>query len=171
MEAVSESKFTSYIEVYDLFKEMLTTEITYRKRLILIEQLNRLLQDVMRKTHFVPEIYYALSERYTHFLIDEFQDTNHLQWKNIEVLTEEAIARGGTLFLVGDKKQAIYRWRGGKSELVDEVAAHYSAYRIDEQNLTTNYRSDGEIVSFNNAVFSAENLTSYRRCHSQRRPG
>ena len=171
VEAVSESKFTSYIEVYDLFKEMLTTEVTYRKRLILIEQLNRLLQDVMRKTHFVPEIYYALSERYTHFLIDEFQDTNHLQWKNIEVLTEEAIARGGTLFLVGDKKQAIYRWRGGKSELVDEVAAHYSAYRIDEQNLTTNYRSDGEIVSFNNAVFSAENLTSYRRRHSQRRPG
>ena len=160
VEAVSESKFTSYIEVYDLFKEMLTTEVTYRKRLILIEQLNRLLQDVMRKTHFVPEIYYALSERYTHFLIDEFQDTNHLQWKNIEVLTEEAIARGGTLFLVGDKKQAIYRWRGGKSELVDEVAAHYSTYRIDEQSLTTNYRSDGEIVSFNNAVFSADNLTN-----------
>jgi ATP-dependent helicase/nuclease subunit A len=160
VEAVSESKFTSYIEVYELFKEMLTTEVTYRKRLILIEQLNRLLQDIMRKTHFVPEIYYALSERYTHFMIDEFQDTNHLQWKNIEVLTEEAIARGGTLFLVGDKKQAIYRWRGGKSELVDEVADHYSAYRIDEQTLATNYRSDGEIVSFNNAVFSAENLTS-----------
>jgi ATP-dependent exoDNAse (exonuclease V) beta subunit len=160
VEAVSESKFTSYIEVYELFKEMLTTEVTYRKRLILIEQLNRLLQDIMRKTDFVPEIYYALSERYTHFMIDEFQDTNHLQWKNIEVLTEEAIARGGTLFLVGDKKQAIYRWRGGKSELVDEVTAHYSAYRIDEQSLATNYRSDGEIVSFNNAVFSAENLTS-----------
>jgi ATP-dependent helicase/nuclease subunit A len=160
VEAVSESKFTSYIEVYDLFKEMLTTEVTYRKRLILIEQLNRLLQDVMRKTDFVPEIYYALSERYTHFLIDEFQDTNHLQWKNIEVLTEEAIARGGTLFLVGDKKQAIYRWRGGKSELVDEVADHYSAYRIDGQSLTTNYRSDGEIVSFNNTVFSAENLAA-----------
>jgi len=114
----------------------------------------------MRKTDFVPEIYYALSERYTHFLIDEFQDTNHLQWKNIEVLTEETIARGGTLFLVGDKKQAIYRWRGGKSELVDEVAEHYRAYRIDEEDLTTNYRSDGEIVSFNNAIFSAENLTT-----------
>ena len=171
VEAVSESKFTSYIEVYDLFKEMLTTEVTYRKRLILIEQLNRLLQDVMRKTYFVPEIYYALSERYTHFLIDEFQDTNHLQWKNIEVLTEEAIARGGTLFLVGDKKQAIYRWRGGKSELVDEVAADYSAYRIDEQTLATNYRSDGEIVSFNNAVFGAENLTGIIDSHSQRRLG
>ncbi len=158
VEAVAGSKYNSYIDVYDLFKETLSTEVTYRKRIILIEQLNRLLQDVMQKTHFVPEIYYALSERYIHFLIDEFQDTNHLQWKNIEALTEEAIARGGTLFLVGDKKQAIYRWRGGKSELVDEVTAHYSTYEINEQALTTNYRSDGIVISFNNAVFSADNL-------------
>ncbi len=158
VEAVAESKFTSYIEIYDLFKEMLKTEITYRKRLVLIEQLNRLLQDVIHKIDFVPEIYYALAERYTHFLIDEFQDTNHLQWKNIEVLTEEAIARGGTLFLVGDKKQAIYRWRGGKPELVDEIAAHYSAYKANEQVLHTNYRSAGHIVSFNNEVFGAHHL-------------
>lgn len=158
VEAVAGSKYNSYIDVYDLFKETLSTEVTYRKRIILIEQLNRLLQEVMQKTNFVPEIYYALSERYIHFLIDEFQDTNHLQWKNIEALTEEAIARGGTLFLVGDKKQAIYRWRGGKSELVDEVTARYGAYEINEQTLTTNYRSDGNIVSFNNTVFSADNL-------------
>ena len=158
VECIAESKFASYVEIYDLFKEMLKTEVTYRKRLILIEQLNRLLQDVIHKIHFIPEIYYALSERYTHFLIDEFQDTNHLQWKNIEVLTEEAISRGGTLFLVGDKKQAIYRWRGGKSELVDEVIARYGAYPIDEQILDTNYRSTGQIVSFNNEVFNVAHL-------------
>ena len=159
VEALSASKYNSFIEVYDLFKDMLVTEVTYRKRLVLIEQLNRLLQDIIRRTNFVPEIYYALSERYTHFLIDEFQDTNHLQWKNIEALTEEAISRGGTLFLVGDKKQAIYRWRGGKSELIDEITSRYGMYNIHEQILTTNYRSGGEIVLFNNTVFAVENLT------------
>ena len=159
VEVVSQSKFTSYVEIYDLFKETLKTEVTYRRRLVLIEQLNRLLQDIIHKTDFVPEIYYALSERHTHFLIDEFQDTNHLQWKNIEILIEEAIARGGTLFLVGDKKQAIYRWRGGKSELVDEVARRYHAYRVDEQILGVNYRSAGQIVAFNNEVFNVDNLT------------
>ncbi|HVN97319.1 MAG TPA: UvrD-helicase domain-containing protein [Syntrophorhabdaceae bacterium] len=158
VEAAAQSKFIPYVEIYKLFKDMLRTEITYRKRLVLIEQLNRLLQDVIHERGFVPEIYYTLAERYTHFLIDEFQDTNHLQWQNIEVLTEEAIARGGTLFLVGDKKQAIYRWRGGEAELVDEVAAHYRAYKVDEQVLRTNYRSAGHIVFLNNVVFACDNL-------------
>ena len=64
-----------------------------------------------------------------------------------------------TNFLVGDKKQAIYRWRGGKSELVDEVARRYHAYRVDEQILGVNYRSAGDIVAFNNEVFNVDNLT------------
>ncbi|MCX5811433.1 MAG: UvrD-helicase domain-containing protein [Proteobacteria bacterium] len=159
-EAVSESKFSSYVDIYLLFKKVLSKEITHNKRIVLIEQLNTLLQHILDKEHFIPEIYYALAERYSHFLIDEFQDTNHLQWKNVEILAEEALSRGGTLFLVGDKKQAIYRWRGGKSELVDEVALKYSAYPVYEFKLTENYRSDEYIVKFNNTVFDATNLNS-----------
>ncbi|MCX5806176.1 MAG: UvrD-helicase domain-containing protein [Proteobacteria bacterium] len=159
-EAVSESKFSSYVDIYLLFKKVLSKEITHDKSLVLIEQLNTLLQQILDKEHFIPEIYYALAERYSHFLIDEFQDTNHLQWKNVEILAEEALSRGGTLFLVGDKKQAIYRWRGGKSELVDEVALKYSAYPVYEFRLTENYRSDEYIVKFNNIVFDSANLRS-----------
>lgn len=159
-EAVSESKFSSYVDIYLLFKKILSKEITHNKRIVLIEQLNTLLQHILDKEHFIPEIYYALAERYSHFLIDEFQDTNHLQWKNVEILAEEALSRGGTLFLVGDKKQAIYRWRGGKSELVDEVALKYSAYPVYEFILSENYRSDEYIIKFNNTVFDAVNLSS-----------
>jgi hypothetical protein len=101
----------------------------------------------------------TLSERYIHFLLDEFQDTSLLQWKNIEVLAEEALSRGGSLFLVGDRKQAIYRWRGGRPELVDEITEQYrDHYGVDELHLDTNYRSLEHVVSFNNEVFDAENL-------------
>ena len=158
VEALSESKFSSYLRVYRLFKDRLKTEVTYRMRLILIEELNRLLQDVIAKEAFIPEIYYALAERYTHFLIDEFQDTNHLQWKNIGVLADEALSRGGTLFLVGDKKQAIYRWRGGKAELVDEISTLYPAYTTYHIPLDTNYRSGEHVIAFNNTIFDGENL-------------
>jgi len=166
-EAVSESKFSSYVDIYLLFKKVLSIEITHNKRLVLIEQLNTLLQHILDKEHFIPEIYYALSERYSHFLIDEFQDTNHLQWKNVEILAEEALSKGGTLFLVGDKKQAIYRWRGGKSELVDEVAMKYSAYPVYKLMLSENYRSDEYVVQFNNTVFDAVNLNSLIESASQ----
>ncbi len=158
VESISESKFSSYIDIYNLFKKNLKKEITYRRKIILIEELNKLLQEIIHSKSFIPEIYYALAERYFHFLIDEFQDTNHLQWKNIEILIEEALSKGGTLFLVGDKKQAIYRWRGGKSELVDEVIEKNQSSPIYELNLDTNFRSSEYIVKFNNIVFNPKNI-------------
>jgi ATP-dependent helicase/nuclease subunit A len=159
VDALAESKFSSYLEIYRLFKERLRREVTSRHRLILIEELNKFLQEVICGKHFIPEIYYALAERYSHFLIDEFQDTNHLQWKNIGILADEALSRGGTLFLVGDKKQAIYRWRGGKAELVDDISSTYPAYAAYPVCLDTNYRSGEYVVAFNNTVFDPENIT------------
>ena len=158
VEALAESKFSSYLEIYTLFKERLHREVTSRQRLILIEELNKLLQDVISGEDFIPEIYYALAERYSHFLIDEFQDTNHLQWKNIGILADEALSRGGTLFLVGDKKQAIYRWRGGKAELVDEISSCYPAYKTHPLCLDINYRSGEHVISFNNTIFDPANI-------------
>ena len=163
-ETLAASKYLPYLEVYSFFKDVFRREVTYFRRVIPIEELNRLLQDVMKRRDFVPEIYYALAERYIHFLIDEFQDTSLLQWKNIEVLAEEALGRGGTLFLVGDKKQAIYRWRGGRADLVDEVSEHFgSHYPAEKLDLDTNYRSGERIVSFNNEVFDAGHLLGLAR--------
>jgi len=171
IEILSESRYASYIEIYELFKQMLQIEITYHKRLILIEQLNILLQKIIKDKHFIPEIYYALAERYSHFLIDEFQDTNHLQWNNIEILAEEALSKGGTLFLVGDKKQAIYRWRGGKAELVDEISSRYQSYPVYELKLDMNYRSGEYVVSFNNTIFDPDNLGAVIKYLKENNPG
>ena len=59
----------------------------------------------------------------THVLIDEFQDTSNSQLDVLRPLLQESLAQGiASLTIVGDKKQAIYGWRGGNSTLFDRVA-------------------------------------------------
>jgi ATP-dependent exoDNAse (exonuclease V) beta subunit len=107
----------------------------------------------------IAEIYYRMATRFNHYLIDEFQDTSRLQWKNLEEMVREAISIGGSLFYVGDKKQAIYRFRGGDARLFDEVKNEFSEY-AKPKSLTKNWRSHKAIVEFNNKIFSKENLIS-----------
>lgn len=105
-----------------------------------------------------PFIYERLGEKYRHYFIDEFQDTSTTQWNNLEPLIDNALAsEGGSLFLVGDAKQAIYRWRGGRAEqLLDLVSANKNPFVVLPQtkNLPVNYRSHDEIVKFNNDFFT-----------------
>ena len=60
----------------------------------------------------LPEIYCRLSANFKDFLIDEFQDTNTIQWKTLKLIVEENLSQDGSFFYVGDKKQAIYGFRG-----------------------------------------------------------
>ncbi len=71
-----------------------------------------------------------------HVLIDEFQDTSSDQWKVLRPLLRESLSQGiASLTIVGDKKQAIYGWRGGDSSLFDSVTeeapANFSVARKD----------------------------------------
>jgi ATP-dependent helicase/nuclease subunit A len=59
----------------------------------------------------VPFIYERLGEKFNHILIDEFQDTSVLQWHNLLPLVENSLSYGYFNLIVGDGKQAIYRWR------------------------------------------------------------
>ncbi|MEZ4874467.1 MAG: UvrD-helicase domain-containing protein [Flavobacteriaceae bacterium] len=115
------------------------------------------------KNEPAPFIYERLGERYRHFFIDEFQDTSYLQWHNLLPLIENALSQqyndetSGSLLLVGDAKQSIYRWRGGLPEqfisLWGEKNPFPSATK-ELRELQTNYRSCKEIVQFNNRFFS-----------------
>lgn len=108
----------------------------------------------------------ALGRRYAHVLVDEFQDTDPLQSEIFWRLCGDPVAdadpadwrhyqlRPGALFLVGDPKQAIYRFRGA------DVAAYVRARDMirfqDPQNLfsiSTNFRSCAGILSFVNSRF------------------
>ena len=108
-------------------------------------------------------IYERLGEKYRYYFIDEFQDTSLLQWQNLIPLISNALSgqdesgkRGG-LILVGDAKQAIYRWRGGRAEQFMGLSQQLSnpfpvAARIEP--LPKNFRSRETLVSFNNRLFS-----------------
>ncbi|NVK28335.1 MAG: UvrD-helicase domain-containing protein [Flavobacteriia bacterium] len=110
----------------------------------------------------VPYIYERIGEKYRHYFVDEFQDTSEMQWKNITPLVHNAIASGGTTMIVGDAKQSIYRWRGGKAEqflnLINDAKNPEErggdvAYALRHINLDSNWRSGSEIVTFNNRLF------------------
>lgn len=116
------------------------------------------------KNQPAPFIYERLGEKYRHYFIDEFQDTSEMQWTNLVPLISNALesqdenGRTGSLFLVGDAKQAIYRWRGGKAEQFLELAnKQNSPFSVSgEVNLLPrNYRSYDEIISFNNQFFQS----------------
>jgi len=108
-----------------------------------------------------PFIYERLGNRYQHFLIDEFQDTSLVQWQNLAPLVDNGLSANYPSLLVGDAKQAIYRWRSGEAgqfvnlpEPFGQQPAYTSFYNAFElHTLADNYRSGAEIVQFNNLFF------------------
>ena len=109
-----------------------------------------------------PFIYERLGERYRHFFIDEFQDTSEMQWQNLIPLIDNALSgqddygNKGTLMIVGDPKQSIYRWRGGKAEQFIELSKDSNPFNNPDkklEHLDKNYRSYSQIIDFNNEFF------------------
>ncbi|HYI76692.1 MAG TPA: 3'-5' exonuclease, partial [Chryseolinea sp.] len=101
-----------------------------------------------------PFIYEKVGSFFKNYLIDEFQDTSAMQWKNFLPLLINSMDQGYPSLVVGDVKQAIYRWRGGDLKLLQqEVETHIGKNRTDIQVLNSNYRSATTIINFNNAVF------------------
>jgi len=135
--------------------------------LVLISEFNKRIAEVVRNEP-VPFIYERLGEKYNHYLIDEFQDTSVMQWQNLIPLIENSLSTGNFNMVVGDGKQAIYRFRSGEVEQFtslpkifarpeDEI--HIQREKILERNynpkvLEYNYRSKPEIVEFNNDFFT-----------------
>ena len=109
-----------------------------------------------------PFIYERLGERYRHFFIDEFQDTSQMQWQNLIPLIDNALSgqddlgQKGTLMIVGDPKQSIYRWRGGKAEQFIELSKDQNPFSNPDkrlEHLDKNYRSYSQVIEFNNEFF------------------
>ncbi len=113
-----------------------------------------------------PDILYWLDRKILHFLVDEFQDTSDIQWAIIGRLTEELFAGAGaekplapTLFVVGDEKQSIYRFREANYRLIETVRrrmeTHLPESSREIRTLDRNYRSTPQIMGAVNQVFSA----------------
>lgn len=119
-------------------------------------EFNQLISDNI-KDQPAPFIYERIGQRFMHYFIDEMQDTSTLQWQNLIPLIDNALAQeNSNLLLVGDGKQAIYRWRGGKSEqFIGLGSAKDNPFQIQKEikTLETNFRSYAEVISFNNQFF------------------
>lgn len=101
-----------------------------------------------------PFIYEKVGSFYRNYLIDEFQDTSGMQWKNFQPLIANSLDQGYPGLVVGDVKQAIYRWRGGDLNLLQrEIISRIGEDRVDVKELDRNFRSSKAVVAFNNALF------------------
>lgn len=136
--------------------------IQQEKNILSISKFNTLIHEEIKQQP-APFIYERIGERYRHFFIDEFQDTSEMQWTNLLPLVDNALAgedmqgTSGSLMIVGDPKQSIYRWRGGKAEQFIELSEDVNPFANPDKKivyLDTNYRSYSEIIDFNNRFFS-----------------
>jgi len=136
-------------------------EIKKDNNIRLNAEFNQIISNHLREQP-VAFIYEKIGEKFKHYFIDEMQDTSVLQWENLIPLINNVLSEeNSSLLLVGDAKQAIYRWRGGKAEQfinlsIEGQSKPYNPFLIKKKlrNLGTNFRSYSEIIDFNNKFFS-----------------
>jgi ATP-dependent exoDNAse (exonuclease V) beta subunit len=138
-------KYIHQLELIDRIAEQVQLQNADKGRFMLA-QTQQLLSELLQEgdASFVFE---KIGSTIRHVLIDEFQDTSSLQWKNFQSLLAELDAAGGRNLIVGDVKQSIYRWRNSDWSILNDMPIGTV--------LGTNYRSKKEIVDFNNSVFTA----------------
>lgn len=163
------------LDIYHTFyKDALSAELVLRNMYVfgLIADISRKLREYKERNNTMlladapkflngviadsdtPFIYEKVGSFYRNFLIDEFQDTSGYQWKNFLPLLTNSLDQGNRSIVVGDVKQAVYRWRGGDLKLLQEqVEKQIGKDRVQTLELDTNYRSAAEIIRFNNVLF------------------
>lgn len=160
-----------------------------------ISEFNKRISDIIADCS-VPFIYERIGSKYEHLFIDEFQDTSLLQWFNFLPLVSNSISNGNKTLLVGDAKQAIYRFRSGEVEQIIKlpvihdkpmeendgtwnVASPFDEYESSirssfaEYELETNHRSRKNVVVFNNSLFKfAKDCLSetYKEVYAKSKP-
>ena len=142
--------------VFGLITEIMRRLAIYKSEnnVMLLAEAPKFLNEIIGDSD-TPFVYEKVGSFYKHYLIDEFQDTSGFQWKNFLPLLTNSLDQGDGSVIVGDVKQAIYRWRGGDLNLLEsKVASQIGDDRTTIRGLNTNYRSAKNIVRFNNGVFN-----------------
>jgi len=176
---VGSIRFYSYIKILDAIRKILA-EQARKEGVVFIDELKSRVKSLIKNR--VPEIYFNIGEQIYHYLIDEFQDTDRLQWEIIEDLVLNSLSNGGSLFYVGDKKQSIYRFKGSDVKLFEEIIDNDSkdndskdyeflnhkhsasllssveAENIYREVLPVNFRSKDNLINFFNTTFTPANL-------------
>jgi len=135
--------------------EQKVRELNIEQNRFLLSDTQKFLNDLIDDSDS-PFIFEKIGTQLEHIMIDEFQDTSTIQWKNFKVLLDDTMGREGSEnLIVGDVKQSIYRWRSGDWRLLANIQSHFTHAdeRIVIRPLSTNYRSARNIIKFNNVFF------------------
>lgn len=129
-------------------------EYSAENNVMLISDTTELLNSIIQDDD-TPFIYEKVGTRINHYMIDEFQDTSRMQWANFAPLLKDSLASGNKNLIVGDIKQSIYRWRNSDWNLLDEqLDIDFKLEGINHQALDTNWRSEANVIRFNNSIFA-----------------
>jgi ATP-dependent exoDNAse (exonuclease V) beta subunit len=154
--------------IYSLIKKV---DALYEKRVrakgkLLFGDVTRLLlsNSNEKTSEAIEDLRFRMDGWYDHWMLDEFQDTSHDQWKVIEPFLDEVAQdpeQTRSIFVVGDTKQSIYQWRGGDPVIFDNLAK-VSPWKdiFQEFPMDTSYRSAPAIINFVNRVCSFSHSAS-----------
>lgn len=148
--------FIAKLEIDSIYEYILLPYIKLFKEETLKEDNVFVLKDTagllaeMIKGNDVSFVYEKIGTRIKHVMIDEFQDTSQLSWENFQFIANECSSNQGSTTIFGDLKQSIYRWNEGDWTIMSNLIKENKENIIP---LSTNYRTDKNIIEFNNGFF------------------
>ena len=166
-----------FAEVENIYNEYIYTKNSYDSALNYLHELSLLLSirgEIDRQSQeqgrFIladtPQLLHSMEEGDTsfvyektgsftrHVMIDEFQDTSNLQWRNLALLLTECLASNQDCLVVGDVKQSIYRWRNSDWNILNTgIERELARFNPNVVSMDCNFRSRQQIIDFNNALF------------------
>ena len=135
--------------------EQKVKDINNEANVFLLGNTQHLLHSLIQDSD-APFVFEKIGAQLHHIMIDEFQDTSTVQWQNFKVLMLECMSHvGSENLIVGDIKQSVYRWRSGDWRLLNHIEQQFPQEMMEVRPLQTNYRSERNIILFNNHFFSA----------------
>ena len=149
-----QNNYRSYALLSDLYAQL--DDICKKENIMILDKTKELLAKFIDHSN-APFIYEKVGNRYDRYMIDEFQDTSTREWNNLRPLLIEALSSNekASVFIVGDIKQSIYRWRGGDWRLLNgQVVNDLGPDNTVIEPLGDNYRSLQNIVKFNNELIN-----------------
>jgi len=128
-------------------------EYSRDQNIFLLADAGHLLRNIIAGSD-TPFVYEKIGSFFEHFMIDEFQDTSRTQWDNFYPLITNSMASGQINWVVGDVKQAIYRFRNTDWRILGHIMEEQlPEHSTEVQTLGYNWRSDGRVIAFNNSLF------------------
>ena len=146
-------------------------EINKDTNRFMLSNTQSLLSTLMKNTD-TPFVFEKMGAYLKHIMIDEFQDTSTIQWNNFRKLLDNCMAQiESHNLIVGDVKQSIYRWRQGDWKLLNNIEHDFSNEQIKIEPLDTNYRSEENIIRFNNTFFTQAVVQTVKELESDKIEG